>query len=361
LPEVGEEGQRRLKSARVLIVGAGGLGSPALLYLAAAGAGTIGVVDFDAVDLSNLQRQIIYVNEDVGRSKVETAVKRAGELNKDITLVPHQTRLSADNIAEIISAYDLVVDGTDNFATRYLVNDACVLLGKPNVYGSIYRFEGQSSVFAYDGGPCYRCLYPDPPPPEAVPNCAEGGVLGVMAGIIGCIQATEAIKVILKKEGTLAGRLLLYDALEMRFDVLKIKKNPDCPICGDRPTITTIAESAVCCAQPDSTPGKGAEINARDLATQLKEGKSIVLLDVRNPEEYSLCHLDNSVLIPLPELPDRVGELDPSADIVVYCKGGFRGRKAAELLAENGFTRVRNLTGGIVAWANDVDRSMPTY
>ncbi len=361
LPEVGSEGQLRLKGGKVLVIGAGGLGAPAILYLAAAGVGTIGIADFDRVDLSNLQRQVIYTTADVGESKVRTARQKALALNPDINVVEHEGRIGADNIADLVKRYDIVVDGTDNFTTRYLVNDACVLLKRPNVYGSIYRFEGQASVFLSGEGPCYRCIFPDPPGQEAVPNCAEGGVLGVMAGIIGVIQATEAVKLLLGKGSTLSGRLLLYDALDMRFDTLRLERNPACPICGDKPSITTIQESQVACAA-EASPAAGVdEIEATELSRELNGASRPMLLDVRNPEEHDLCHLSGAVLIPLPQLSDRFKELDAEADIVVYCKGGTRSRKAVELLRDHGFRRLRNLKGGILAWAHEVDRTMPTY
>jgi sulfur-carrier protein adenylyltransferase/sulfurtransferase len=368
LPEVGSEGQRRLKAARVLVVGAGGLGSPVCLYLAAAGVGTIGIVDFDTVDLSNLQRQILHSTDDVGTSKLKSAQKRLGAMSPDVKVVPHEEKLDASNAHRIIKQYDVVVDGTDNFATRYLINDACVFAKKPNVHGSIFRFEGQASVFAPDQGPCYRCLFPDPPPPDAVPNCAEGGVLGVLAGVIGSIQATETIKVILGLGETLIGRLLIYDALEMRFDFLTLPRDPACPICGNAPTIKTLEDTVVSCAaamppSADATDNALAEdeVSATDLRTALSAPKPPFVLDVRNPEEYALCKIDGSTLIPLPQLADRLNELDSKADIVVHCKSGVRSRKAIDLLASKGFTHLRNLRGGILAWIRDVDPTLPTY
>lgn len=361
LPEVGVEGQRRLKAARVLVVGAGGLGSPVCLYLAAAGVGTIGIVDFDTVDLSNLQRQILHSTDDVGSSKLKSAQKRLGAMSPDVKVVPHEEKLDATNAHRIIKQYDVVVDGTDNFATRYLINDACVFAKKPNVHGSIFRFEGQASVFAPDAGPCYRCLFPDPPPPDAVPNCAEGGVLGVLAGVIGSIQATEAIKVILGLGETLTGRLLIYDALEMRFDFLTLPRDPACPICGDAPTIKTLEDTVVSCAAAVAPPADANDVSPAQLKTALSTASPPFVLDVRNPEEYALCKIDGAVLIPLPQLADRLRELDREADIVVHCKSGIRSRKAAELLASKGFKHVRNLRGGILAWIIDVDPSLPTY
>jgi len=361
LPEVGARGQTRLKHGKVLVVGVGGLGSPAILYLAASGVGTLGIVDFDAVEESNLQRQIIFDSRDVGSSKIVAAAKRAADLNPHVRLVKHEEKLGAKNVLGILADYDVIVDGTDNFPTRYLINDACVLLGKPNVYGSIYRFEGQASVFISGQGPCYRCLFPLPPEDSAIPNCAEGGVLGVMAGVIGVIQATEAIKLLLGKGTSLAGRLLLYDAMEMRFETIKIERSAGCPVCGDNPSITTVGESAASCAAHREPQPAVADISAAELAAELAAGKKIFLLDVRNKEEYEHCHLPDSRLIPLPQLGQRVGELDPQADIVVYCKGGIRSRKAIEILSAGGFTRVRNLQGGILSWARDVDPAMSVY
>lgn len=376
LPEVGMDGQKRLKSARVLVVGAGGLGSPVSLYLAAAGVGNIGIVDFDSVDLSNLQRQILHSTEDVGRSKIESARNRINAMSPDVNVIPHELKLDANNALQIIENYDVVVDGTDNFSTRYLINDACVLSGKPNVHGSIYRFEGQASVFASGNGPCYRCLFPDAPPPDAVPNCAEGGVLGVLAGLIGVIQATETIKLILHLGTTLVGRLLIYDALEMRFESLRIARNPSCPVCGDKPTIRSLIDVALACsadtenaqtgrmAQPKSSDGSAVvrEVEARTLRDRLASRQGApLLLDVRNKEEYQLCKLEGSILIPLPELPERTSELSAENEIVVYCKSGGRSKKAAELLISRGFKNVSNLSGGILAWIRDVDPTMPSY
>jgi len=365
LPEVGLDGQRRLKASRVLIVGAGGLGSPAAMYLAAAGIGTVGIVDFDNIDLSNLQRQILHSTIDIGASKCKSAKQRLAEINPEIEIVTHEERISADNISRLVSQYDVVIDATDNFATRYLINDACVLLSKPNVYGAIYRFEGQASVFLPGAGPCYRCLFPDPPQIDAVPNCAEGGVLGVLAGIIGVIQATEAIKLVLQIGTGLVGRLLVYDALEMRFDTVKIKRTAGCHLCGDSPTITSITESAFSCAVPtatdDTTSDRVNEISAADLNTRLNNGEQIFLLDVRNIEEHQLCHLPGCTLIPLRELPTRLDALDSSQEIVVYCKAGARSSSARQLLTERGFTRVKHLTGGILAWINEVDPLMQSY
>lgn len=363
LPEVGLEGQKRLKRASALVVGAGGLGSPVMLYLAAAGVGRIGIVDFDAVDVSNLQRQIVHSEASVGTSKLRSAKQRVNELNPLVQLDLYEEKLGADNARGIFEPYDVIIDGTDNFTTRYLVNDACVLMGKPNVYGSIYRFEGQASVFSAADGPCYRCLFPEPPPPEAVPNCAEGGVLGVLAGVIGTIQATEALKLLLGIGSSLAGRLLLYDALEMRFDSLSIRRSDDCAVCGKNAVIKTLYESAVACASifPPETPSAAREITPEDLHRKLEGKEALFLLDVRNPEEYDLCHLEGSTLIPLRELAARLRDLDPARETVVYCKSGRRSQRAAELLSARGFMNVRNLTGGILAWAARIDSSMPIY
>jgi molybdopterin/thiamine biosynthesis adenylyltransferase/rhodanese-related sulfurtransferase len=364
LPEVGLEGQRRLKASRLLIIGAGGLGSPAAMYLAAAGVGTIGIVDFDNIDLSNLQRQILHSSDDIGSSKCQSAKHRMAQINPNIDIVVHEEKVSADSIEKLVGQYDVVIDGTDNFATRYLINDACVLLNKPNVYGAIYRFEGQASVFVPKAGPCYRCLFPDPPPPDAVPNCAEGGVLGVLAGIIGVIQATEAIKLVLNLGTSLVGRLLIYDALEMRFDKVNIKRNANCHLCGDNPTITSVVETNFACAPTTVALGTytvSEGISAVDLNCRLGKGEKIFLLDVRNPEEHLLCHLPGSSLIPLPDLPKRLSELDSGEEIIVYCKSGARSRSAMQLLREAGFSRVKGLTGGILAWIAEVDTSMPKY
>lgn len=358
LPEVGLEGQVRIKNARVLVIGAGGLGSPVILYLAAAGVGTIGVVDFDQVDLSNLQRQIIYTNDDVSASKVERAATRAQSLNPEIRLQQHNERLTSENALDLFSKYDIIIDGTDNFSTRYLVNDACVLSKKPNVYGAIYRFEGQTSVFAHQDGPCYRCLFPDPPPPDAVPNCAEGGVLGVMAGIIGCIQATETLKIILGIGDSLAGKLLIYDALSMNFDSVTIPKNLKCPICGPNPTIKKLEDITVTC---ENQTRATKTITATDLDRDLKSGQNLVLLDVRTPQEVALSRIKNSVHIELAELANRLTELDKEADIIAYCKSGMRSAKAVQILLDHGFQKVRNLEGGFTSWAKDVDPSLNVY
>ncbi|HUL75295.1 MAG TPA: molybdopterin-synthase adenylyltransferase MoeB [Vicinamibacterales bacterium] len=369
MPEVGVEGQRRLKAARVLCVGAGGLGSPASLYLAAAGVGTLGLVDFDTVDFSNLQRQILYSTADVGRPKLAAAAARLTALNPHVHVIRHETPLTSVNALEILAGYDVIVDGADNFPTRYLVNDACVLLGKPNAYGSIFRFDGQASVFATAGGPCYRCLYPEPPPPGLVPSCAEGGVLGVLPGIVGTIQATEAIKIILGAGETLAGRLLLFDALSMTFRTLQLRRDPDCPICGDRPTITALIDYDQFCGiatpAPASTPvGVEDEMTVDELKARLDRGDSVWILDVREPREFEICRLAGSTLIPLGELAHRLAEIPdgPNApDIVVHCKMGARSAKAVALLRDRGYARVRNLQGGILAWIERIDRSLPKY
>jgi adenylyltransferase/sulfurtransferase len=369
LPEVGTAGQRRLKAARVLIIGAGGLGAPAAIYLAAAGIGTIGIVDFDNIELSNLQRQIIHSTADVGSSKCKSAKSRLAQINPEIKVVLYEERITAENIEKLVEEYDVIVDATDNFTTRYLINDACVLGKKPNVFGAIYRFEGQTSIFA-PGGPCYRCLFPYPPPPDAVPNCAEGGVLGVLAGMIGVIQATEAIKYILGMGKNLVGQLLMYDALDMKFDVLKIARNAKCPLCGDNPTILTVEESTISCKTAVIANGANlsndvangvAAITAPELQRRLANGESIFLLDVRNSEEYQLCRLPGSVLIPLRDLPARVGELNRSRELVVYCKSGSRGLKAAQLLLSQGFSQVKNLKGGILSWIAEIDPTMRKY
>jgi adenylyltransferase/sulfurtransferase len=372
MPEVGLDGQRRLKAASVLCIGAGGLGSPAALYLAAAGVGRIGLVDFDVVDFSNLQRQIIHGTPDVGRSKLQSAKARLEALNPEITIETHEARLSSENALDLFASYDVILDGTDNFPTRYLVNDACVLLGKPNAYGSIFRFEGQASVFAYADGPCYRCLYPEPPPPGLVPSCAEGGVLGVLPGIIGTIQATETIKIVLGAGSTLAGRLLLYDALQMRFRELKLRRNPDCPICGDRPEIRTLIDyEQFCGVGPAATARAAKDVLAPEHETSVGELKAaldrrapVFVLDVREPQEFQICRIPGSTLMPLGELPQRVGELPTGAgapEIVVHCKSGVRSAKAVRLLVDRGFDRVRNLKGGVLAWIDEVDPSQPRY
>ncbi len=369
MPEVGVEGQKRLKSAKILLMGAGGLGAPLGLYLAAAGIGRIGLVDFDVVDFSNLQRQVIHGTPDVGRPKLQSARDRIQAINPEVVLDLYETRLTSANAIGIIEPYDIIIDGTDNFPTRYLVNDACVLLGKPNVYGSIFRFDGQASVFYPPHGPCYRCLYPEPPPPGEVPSCAEGGVLGILPGLIGCIQATEAVKLILGQGSPLVGRLLLYDALEMRFQEFKVRRNPRCPLCGDQPTITRLIDYEEFCGVrgQEATAGsphaerEGYEITVEELHAMVKKGEPVYILDVRNPPEFQICRIAGSVLIPLPELPQRFGELDRAREIVVHCKSGMRSARAIQFLREQGFSRLKNLKGGILEWAERIDPGMPRY
>jgi adenylyltransferase/sulfurtransferase len=360
------EGQQKLKSAKVLLVGAGGLGAPLGLYLAAAGIGRIGIVDFDVVDFTNLQRQVIHSTGDVGRKKLDSAAEKMQAINPHVDIVKHETALTSENALDILKDYDIVVDGTDNFPTRYLVNDACVLLGKPNVYGSIFRFEGQATVFAYQGGPCYRCLYPEPPPPGLVPSCAEGGVLGILPGTIGLIQATEAVKLILGIGEPLVGRLLLYDALGMRFRELKLRKNPECPICGDHRTITRLIDYYQFCGVPQQPPKEETkvaegEIEVTEVKAKLDRGDDFVLIDVREPHEYQICNIPAAKLIPLGEVGKRLGELDPEADIVIHCKSGMRSARACGILRAAGFQHVRNMKGGILAWSDQVDRSVPKY
>jgi adenylyltransferase/sulfurtransferase len=370
VPEVGMEGQLKLKAAKVLLVGAGGLGAPLGLYLAAAGIGRIGLVDFDVVDFTNLQRQVIHFTKDVGRNKIDSAAEKMQALNPNVEIVKHEVALSSENAMEILQDYDVVVDGTDNFPTRYLVNDACVLLGKPNVYGSIFRFEGQATVFATEGGPCYRCLYPEPPPPGLVPSCAEGGVLGILPGTIGLIQATETVKLILGIGEPLVGRLLLYDALGMRFRELKLRKNPECPICGDRRTITKLIDYHQFCGVPQHVPQEApkqenqvteGEIEVTEVKEKLDRGDKFVLIDVREPHEHQICNIPAAKLIPLGEVGKRLGELDPEADIVIHCKSGMRSARACGILKAAGFKHVRNMKGGILAWSDQVDRSVPKY
>ena len=365
LPEVGIEGQQKLKAAKVLLIGAGGLGAPLGLYLTAAGVGRIGIVDFDVVDSTNLQRQVIHSNADVGRKKIDSASEKMTAINPNVTVVKHEVALTSENALEILKDYDYVVDGTDNFPTRYLVNDACVLLGKPNVYGSIFRFEGQSTVFAYEGGPCYRCLYPEPPPPGLVPSCAEGGVLGILPGTIGLIQATEAVKLILGIGDPLVGRLLLYDALGMRFRELKLRKNPDCPVCGDHPTVTKLIDYQQFCGIPQKPAQESSvnenEIEVTEVKAKLDRGDRFQLIDVREPHEYRICSIEGAKLIPLGEFPKHVNEFDPGADIVIHCKSGMRSAKACNILRQAGFQHVRNMKGGILAWSDRVDPSVPKY
>jgi sulfur-carrier protein adenylyltransferase/sulfurtransferase len=362
MPEVTIEGQRRLKASSVLLVGAGGLGSPAALYLTAAGVGRIGLVDFDVVDESNLQRQILHDTNWVGRPKLESARARLGALNPHVAIETHAAALTRDNALDVIGAYDVVVDGTDNFETRYLTNDACYFLKKPNVYGSIFRFEGQASVFWPDRGPCYRCLYPEPPPPGLVPSCAEGGVLGVLPGVVGGIQATEAIKVLLGIGQPLVGRLLLYDALAMSFDVLNLRRDPSCPLCSEAPTIRELQDYPVFCGTSrGEETGPVEEITARELKRRLDTGESLELIDVRDPHEWAICRIEGARLVPLGSVAERLHEFDSSRTYVLHCKSGARSAKAAGLLRNAGFKSLLNLRGGVLAWAREVDPSMPTY
>ena len=364
MPEVTMEGQKRLKSAGILLIGSGGLGSPLGLYLAAAGVGRIGLVDFDVVDESNLQRQILHGTKDVGRPKVQSASERIQDVNPNVRIDIHDTRFAASNAMEIAQPYDIVIDGTDNFPTRYLANDVSVLLKKPNVYGSIFRFEGQASVFApHLGGPCYRCLYPEPPPPGSVPSCAEGGVLGVLPGVIGVIQAIEAVKLIIGQGDSLMGRLLLFDALQMKFRELRLRRNPNCPICGDHPTIRSLIDYEQFCGIVAPAPESSAidEISVKELKGRLDRKENFVLLDVREPSEFDICRIPGSKLIPLGDLDKRANELNRESEILVHCKSGGRSRKAVKLLQEAGFNRLKNVTGGIAAWADEVDPSVPKY
>src|SRR6202142_974179 len=363
MPEVGMEGQLKLKAAKVLCIGAGGLGSPLALYLGAAGVGTLGIVDFDVVDYTNLQRQIIHSTADVGRKKLDSAADKLMAINPFLNIRKIDARLSSENALELFKEFDIVADGTDNFPTRYLVNDACVLTGKPNVYGSIFRFEGQASVFATEDGPCYRCLYPEPPPPGLVPSCAEGGVLGILPGRVGVIQATETIKLILGQGDSLAGRLLLVDALGMKFRELKLRKNPDCPACGTHRTITELIDYDQFCGirgQEEPVFGGLSVMSVEELKNKLDAKADIFVLAVREPHEYQICNL-NGYLIPLGDLPKRVSELDSSREIVAHCKMGGRSAKAVAFLKQAGFGRVSNLTGGITAWAERIDPKMPKY
>jgi adenylyltransferase/sulfurtransferase len=363
MPEVGMEGQQKLKAARVLCIGAGGLGSPLALYLAAAGVGTLGIVDFDVVDYTNLQRQIIHSTADVGRKKLESAGEKLKAINPFLNLRTFETKLTSENALELFREFDIIADGTDNFPTRYLVNDACVLTGKPNVYGSIFRFEGQASVFATEQGPCYRCLYPEPPPPGLVPSCAEGGVLGILPGLVGVIQATETIKLILGKGDPLIGRLLLVDALGMNFRELKLRKNPECPVCGTHRTITKLIDyNEFCGIRGEEKPVETGvpEIQVEELKRRLDAGENIFVLDVREPHEYQICNIGGH-LIPLGDLPKRVNELDTSREIVAHCRSGVRSAKAVNFLKQAGFKKVTNLAGGILAWADRVDPTMPKY
>ncbi len=366
LPEVGLEGQRKLKAARVLCVGTGGLGSPLAFYLAAAGVGTLGLVDFDVVDASNLQRQIIHSTKDIGRKKLDSAEEKLKALNPALNVVKHETMLTSANALEILQDYDIVADGTDNFPTRYLVNDACVLLGKPNVYGSIFRFEGQASVFATKTGPCYRCLYPEPPPPGLVPSCAEGGVLGILPGLVGVMQATEVIKLILGKGNSLVGRLLLVDALDMKFRELKLRRNPECPVCGENPTVTKLIDyQQFCGIMPETKEEKSLkngipQMTVKELKRRMDAGEDVQLIDVREPYEYQIAQIGGK-LIPQNDVPQRLSEIDREREVVVHCRSGARSQRIAELLKQSGYPNVVNVAGGILAWADEIDPSVQKY
>lgn len=366
MPEVGMEGQLKLKNASILLVGTGGLGAPLGMYLAAAGVGRIGLVDYDVVDFTNLHRQVIHGTKDVGKKKLDSAAETIADINPNVQIDRYDVLLTSQNAMEICAPYDLIIDGTDNFPTRYLVNDVCVLQKKPNVYGSIFRFEGQATVFATDGGPCYRCLYPEPPPPGLVPSCAEGGVLGILPGIIGLMQATEAIKLILGVGEPLIGRLVLFDALAMKFRELKLRRNPECPACGDHPTITQLIDYEQFCGLPQHEGPAAVEVNEGDVdpvevKKMLDRGDDFQLIDVREPHEYLIASIPTAKLIPLGDVAKRAGELDKSKLIVAHCKMGGRSAKAVAQLKELGFTKVRNMTGGITAWSDKVDPSVPKY
>ena len=366
LPEVGMAGQKKICSTSVLCIGAGGLGSPIVMYLAAAGIGKLGIVDFDTVDFSNLQRQIVHGTADVGRLKGESAKDTINRINPNTEVVLHNVRFSAENALDLVAGYDIVVDGTDNFPTRYLTNDACVLLKKPNAYGSIFRFEGQASVFApHLGGPCYRCLYPEPPPPGMVPSCAEGGVLGVLPGIVGCIQATEILKLALGKGSSLIGRLLLFNALEMKFRELKLRRDPQCPLCGDQPSITKLIDYEVFCGIPTEPVNPAAnpdEVSVHDMKQALDDPKrGIKVIDVREPDEYEIAHIQGVPLCPLSTLPQKFTELDPNVQYYIHCKSGVRSLKALRFLREQGFKYVKSVKGGISAWADEIDHHVPKY
>ncbi|MBA2376295.1 MAG: molybdopterin-synthase adenylyltransferase MoeB [Actinomycetota bacterium] len=364
MPEVALDGQKKLKSAKVLTIGAGGLGAPLAMYLAAAGVGTIGIVDFDVVDESNLQRQIIHGTKDVGRKKMESARDTIKDINPNVEVIEFEEALSSENALDIFKDFDIIVDGTDNFPTRYLVNDACVLLGKPNVYGSIFRFEGQASVFWAEHGPCYRCLYPEPPPPGLVPSCAEGGVLGILPGAIGVVQATETVKLILGAGDSLVGRLMLYDALGMSFREMKLRKDPDCPVCGENPTVTELIDYEEFCGIPQAAAAEKEngvpEITVSELKSKMENGSNTYVLDVREPHEYEVANI-GVPLIPLGELPDRMSELNQNDEIAVHCKTGGRSAKAVKLLQDAGFANVYNVKGGITAWSEEIDARVPKY
>jgi adenylyltransferase/sulfurtransferase len=366
LPEVGLSGQKKICSASVLCIGAGGLGSPIAMYLAAAGIGKLGIVDFDTVDFSNLQRQILHTDADVGRPKAQSAKETINGINPGVEVILHNTRLTSENALDILAPYDVIVDGTDNFPTRYLTNDACVLLKKPNVYGSIFRFEGQASVFApHLGGPCYRCLYPEPPPPGMVPSCAEGGVLGVLPGIIGCIQATEILKLALVKGSSLIGRLLLFNALDMKFRELKLRKDPQCPLCGENPTLTKLIDYEMFCGimpEPAIPAQNPDEVTVQEMKKALEDAKlGIKVIDVREPDEYEIAHIDGVPLLPLSTLPQRFTDLDPNQQYYIHCKSGVRSMKALRFLKEQGFKYLKSVKGGIAAWADEVDHNVPKY
>jgi molybdopterin/thiamine biosynthesis adenylyltransferase/rhodanese-related sulfurtransferase len=366
LPEVGLAGQKKIKATSVLCIGAGGLGSPIAMYLAAAGIGKIGIVDFDTVDYSNLQRQILHTDADVGRSKAESAKETIAGINPNVEVVIHNTAINSGNAFELIRPYDIVVDGTDNFPTRYLTNDACVLLKKPNVYGSIFRFEGQASVFApHLGGPCYRCLYPEPPPPGMVPSCAEGGVLGVLPGIIGCIQATEILKLAIGKGTSMVGRLLLFNALDMKFRELKLRRDPQCPICGDNPTIKELIDYNQFCGiqpAPAEPVGNPDEVTVQDMKKALDDPKlGIKVIDVREADEYEIAKVDGVPLLPLSQLQQRFTELDPNSQYYIHCKVGVRSLNALNFLRQQGFKYLKSVKGGITAWSDEIDRNVPRY
>jgi sulfur-carrier protein adenylyltransferase/sulfurtransferase len=367
MPEVGVEGQEKLKNASLLLIGCGGLGSPLSMYLSAAGVGRLGLVDFDLTDFTNLQRQVAFGTSDVGRAKVDATKDRINQINPNVQVTTYREKLTSDNVLGIFKDYDIIIDGTDNFPTRYLVNDACVFLKKPNVYGSIFRFEGQATIFWAEKGPCYRCLYPEPPPPGMVPSCAEGGVLGILPGTIGLIQATEAVKLILGKGDPLIGRLLLYNALDMKFREVKLQKDPDCPVCGTHPTITKLIDYEQFCGiglgqeEATVTTNGVAEITASELKAMIDRKETFTLVDVREPHEYKIAKIPGSKLIPLGDIAQRANELDTASNIVVHCRSGARSAKAIQTLQKMGFKRLRNLKGGILAWSQDVDPSVPQY
>jgi molybdopterin/thiamine biosynthesis adenylyltransferase/rhodanese-related sulfurtransferase len=366
MPEVTIEGQKKLKAAKVLCIGTGALGSPISMYLAAAGVGTLGLVDFDVVDFTNLQRQIAHRTESVGMSKLDSAEQTLRSINPFVKIVKHETMITSDNAFEIMGGYDIIVDGTDNFPTRYLVNDACVLLGKPNVYGSIFRFEGQMTIFYAKDGPCYRCLYPEPPPPGLVPSCAEGGVFGVLPGVIGCLQAVETIKLILGEGKPMTGRLLLFNAMALTFKELKLRKNPECPICGEHPTIHHLIDYNEFCGvgrgdEEATNMGEIREITAQELKAKKDRGDKFTLVDVREPYEYAIARIPEAKLVPLGSLPERLHEFDSADEIVLQCKSGKRSSDAYRIMERAGFKKISNLKGGITAWSKDVDPSVPTY